>query len=751
MAKPKITRTITKKEWNKKHRDFKIMGRDGIPYIMAYDDKIGTHLVPVKIVDESVNEAKVSYNFSEDELKRVLKLLGRNASTEVKMIKAFEKAFGRKLTRDEMFESIEESLGAEIDLIMQNSNNLKDFIKKIFSDSDFKDMRNDKDFIKYLKAVYTENIEEGDGLWANIRAKRARGEKPAHGNSKAHKDAVKAGEKINKDEAIEEMDINDPIMMKLRAAQMKKNQQAAKKIDTEKQNKNAIKIKALKKKRAEVMRDMEQEAEPEGGKIANRYGKLLNRIDNDIIKLGGNPMSESVNEAYIVIYAKKKGEKPAQAAFSLRGSALSFERDLKKDGYITMVTQKKVKGVDESVEESMVSPKRGHNYYQLTKDFPIKYIKGKEGMGLEVPGVLIKNIDGYIDGKKGAYLIDYFGAMFYVDMKKKFAAPVYSLRDQDKFKRGSIEQVDMAPEHSDWKKYVKESVNEFKKLRNRRGDVDGLMVTHNGKEYQLVYSADFTMGGAIQPYGIVMPGDDVVSFLGKDRKAKSIWKQLKPKVDKFLKSNESVVNEANAQLNKKVKKYLDDYLRDEKKNSPEHQEAIMLIMRGALTDANFHSEARQLSKYFPKAKGKYIGTPMEDVIEDKGIQIAKWAKWDGHDIIDAFGFYTSMSIGGSFGAKFQSLKNESKKSVNEASDLDVYHKSYTHAIEAAEVYARKKGYEIDDDEKFTKVGMNSKRPSVGKTTRVSLELLKNGKPQRKMLHIQVYGMKNGYELNAYIN
>ena len=60
---------------------------------------------------ESVNEAKVNYNFSEDELKRVLKLLGRNASTEVKMIKAFEKAFGRKLTRDEMFESVNEGPG----------------------------------------------------------------------------------------------------------------------------------------------------------------------------------------------------------------------------------------------------------------------------------------------------------------------------------------------------------------------------------------------------------------------------------------------------------------------------------------------------------------------------------------------------------------------------------------------------------------------------------------------------------------
>ena len=40
--------------------------------------------------------------------------------------------------------------------------------------------------------------EEKPGLWANIRAKKARGEKPAHGNSDAHKTAVKAGKKINK-------------------------------------------------------------------------------------------------------------------------------------------------------------------------------------------------------------------------------------------------------------------------------------------------------------------------------------------------------------------------------------------------------------------------------------------------------------------------------------------------------------------------------------------------------------------------
>jgi len=52
--------------------------------------------------------------------------------------------------------------------------------------------------MKNLKQALQELKEEKPGLWANIRAKRDRGEKPAHKNSNAHKDAVKAGKKINK-------------------------------------------------------------------------------------------------------------------------------------------------------------------------------------------------------------------------------------------------------------------------------------------------------------------------------------------------------------------------------------------------------------------------------------------------------------------------------------------------------------------------------------------------------------------------
>ena len=53
-------------------------------------------------IEKNINEQSLDYNFSEDEIKRVLKLLKSGASTEIGMIKAFEKALGRELTDDEV-------------------------------------------------------------------------------------------------------------------------------------------------------------------------------------------------------------------------------------------------------------------------------------------------------------------------------------------------------------------------------------------------------------------------------------------------------------------------------------------------------------------------------------------------------------------------------------------------------------------------------------------------------------------------
>lgn len=93
------------------------------------------------------------------------------------------------------------------------------------------------------------------------------------------------------------------------------------------------------------------------------------------------------------------------------------------------------------------------------------------------------------------------------------------------------------------------------------------------------------------------------------------------------------------------------------------------------------------------------------------------------------------------------------KNLNEGSPYPIYHNSYTSAIQAAEQYAEKLGYELDKEEMGDKIGLGPAKPKEGKTNSISLTLKKGGKEQKKMLHIQVYNRgttSNEYELNAYI-
>jgi hypothetical protein len=51
---PKVKQSISKKEWSKIAKFNKHIGQDGTHYIMKYDDKIGTYLQAVNVIDESV-------------------------------------------------------------------------------------------------------------------------------------------------------------------------------------------------------------------------------------------------------------------------------------------------------------------------------------------------------------------------------------------------------------------------------------------------------------------------------------------------------------------------------------------------------------------------------------------------------------------------------------------------------------------------------------------------------------------------
>ena len=119
-----------------------------------------------------------------------------------------------------------------------------------------------------------------------------------------------------KEDINEATDFNDPALMKARAAQMKRDKIEADEEDKQayldkKYGKNFMdKLEAeivlkqqigdLKDEREQIMIDMEQEAEPEGGEIADEYGSRLNDIDSrmELIQkdIDDLRMYESVNE-----------------------------------------------------------------------------------------------------------------------------------------------------------------------------------------------------------------------------------------------------------------------------------------------------------------------------------------------------------------------------------------------------------------------------------------------------------------------
>lgn len=80
------------------------------------------------------------------------------------------------------------------------------------------------------------------------------------------------------------------------------------------------------------------------------------------------------------------------------------------------------------------------------------------------------------------------------------------------------------------------------------------------------------------------------------------------------------------------------------------------------------------------------------------------------------------------------------------SDYELYHKTFSAAMQHAYAHAKKKGYTVDPDEIDNKVASGPRKPSSGKTNRYIL-----GTDKKQKLHVQVANLDNKrYELNMYI-
>ena len=101
-----------------------------------------------------------------------------------------------------------------------------------------------------------------------------------------------------------------------------------------------------------------------------------------------------------------------------------------------------------------------------------------------------------------------------------------------------------------------------------------------------------------------------------------------------------------------------------------------------------------------------------------------------------------MDVLDDYGLTMEEVEIDEKK----GSDYELYHKTFSGAMQHAYAHAKKKGYTVDPDEIDSKVATGPKKPSKGKTNRYIL-----GTDKKQKLHVQVANLDNKrYELNMYI-
>ena len=102
------------------------------------------------------------------------------------------------------------------------------------------------------------------------------------------------------------------------------------------------------------------------------------------------------------------------------------------------------------------------------------------------------------------------------------------------------------------------------------------------------------------------------------------------------------------------------------------------------------------------------------------------------------------------GLKAEEVIDEAKKD-----SYQIYHPTYSSAVQHAEKHLNKQGFDIHPDDWFHHVNSGPSKPAEGKTVSLHIPLHKDGVPSKKVAHIQVYNrgndLANNHELNMYHN
>ena len=181
---------------------------------------------------------------------------------------------------------------------------------------------------------------------------------------------------------------------------------------------------------------------------------------------------------------------------------------------------------------------------------------------------------------------------------------------------------------------------------------------------------------------------------------------------------------------------------------------------------------KKLYDYFKKNSDK-IGVILgEEIVTEETIYIKRrYKSLGGNQFANDVGFAKKISnaaIKAGLNAKLDGDNiavtgdteniEKFKKSVKGVSfmkeakdDYQIYHKTFSSAVQHAIQQVEKRGYGIDEEDWDRKVALGPRKPSSGKTNIYTIDLMKNGKETKRKLQMQVYYDEGRYELNMYIS
>ena len=270
--------------------------------------------------DDEGYESVLVFNLSKKDVQRIQNEIGdvliweysikkgkeitESVVTEAKFVKDFNRDVLNAKTKEEVLElypNAEFFIGKSDHFFGELDTNLffKAYYTKAQKEFEIKSIYSEKgsNYVHlYNESVVTEAVKEVTLSNRILNFLEERGVIKASDSQKIHKDLTAFLKKNLNESAVTEAGMNDPVLVAFRAAKMNREKELAKPKRRPLYGKQRMKaeddlwqisqdLKDLYADRGQMLIDMEQEAEVEGGPIADEYGDRLNKVEDQIQKL----------------------------------------------------------------------------------------------------------------------------------------------------------------------------------------------------------------------------------------------------------------------------------------------------------------------------------------------------------------------------------------------------------------------------------------------------------------------------------